>query len=800
MAEKNPNPSSFADKARKIKGKTKEALKNEFQGDEVKSEAKKEEFDAKDWEKIEDLAYFIFKHRMAGDDKKAREWQRKMAKEYGEDEKAFQKETIDALLPKGIEKWSPEAEEYMRKWDWGKAIEIYRRKKDEWQGKKTVAEKPAAETAAAAPLPGAPAPETATVKPEAVGPPAAEMPKSAETGPAATGPAQRVERSEADPLAEAEKKLKEAKESYERAFGKAFTDRKWYQRILGVNIEKSEDVQLASKNYQKALGEFIKTKESDILAKLRSGQITAQEAEVESKNFANIIKADQVASLAQGKQREAERQGEEKGLIITKLSARWNEMIGKWRKLPLPVKAALSMGAFFAGGAGAVVAVGFIRVLNGAVFGKAAQEYLQGLAEAGRKDKDKAILRQVGKEIESKIGDAEDRVKRVFGILERDTVGISEKLTKQAGGDIWRRRVGILAGVIAGSGLMAKAIGWGVGKFWATPPAEIPSGKGALTPLEGSGESAVGIPEKMPFTGHGHVINQGENIWKVTRDIYMENPKGYGYSPDDPKIGRLFRSFKSQGILDKMGIDADNLSDLSDGEKLKIWAENKTANSIAKSKNIFNLVHAGDTVTVKPDGTIVFDNVSGFKASYLHDVQRPRGSGGGTYEPQGKGAAAYEPGGKKVIDISEYDKQIEEARGRGLAADARLREIRGPIAAQLAEEAELNKAVDVARTEDLMDFIQSKIYGPGTKIDWQSPARLFREKMLGQFVTFDQPMGPPANVFDQQQNWQAAQIINNKLGPTIGNESTQDWLTRGIRENRVSPEEVIRTLNQVVNG
>jgi|GEM_PF-3151705 len=210
----------------------------------------------------------------------------------------------------------------------------------------------------------------------------------------------------------------------------------------------------------------------------------------------------------------------------------------------------------------------------------------------------------------------------------------------------------------------------------------------ANSPATGAGPSAIEQAANSPMTGaeipgSAHelirdpsaMIESGSNIWKTTRDLYMENPGKFGYDANDPKIGRLFESFKSQGILDKMGIDADSFADLSDEEKLKIWAENRTANSVNKLSQlqggrIRDLVHPGDTVTLKPDGSIIFNADSGIKSGYLSGAEA-RGGGGGAYEPGGRGSAAavQETGGRQGITRSPGE---IEAQAR-LDENARIR-------------------------------------------------------------------------------------------------------------------------------
>ena len=120
------------DEAMEKKNKKREEEKNSKKKvlDEAKATEEKkspEGFDARDRKEIEKLAYFIFEHRMSDDPKR----QKERAKEYGLDEKAFLKDTIEDIeLPSGKKikdiKWTPEAQKFMQDWDWKKAEEIYR--------------------------------------------------------------------------------------------------------------------------------------------------------------------------------------------------------------------------------------------------------------------------------------------------------------------------------------------------------------------------------------------------------------------------------------------------------------------------------------------------------------------------------------------------------------------------------------------------------------------------------------------------------------------------------------------------
>jgi len=311
-------------------------------------------------------------------------------------------------------------------------------------------------------------------------------------------------------------------------------------------------------------------------------------------------------------------------------------------------------------------------------------------------------------------------------IVGQDNARLDRRIVNREWGDNARKWAGLGVGLVVGTGVASNYIRETVGDWWTgkggsgagvTPEAPAPKGfphpggppmgevpiegpealpdglydeSGKLTPMgeeyykqfPPKGPSVIEQAANPPMTGAempasavelirdpSAMIESGSSIWKTTRDLYMENPGRFGYDANDPKIGRLFESFKSQGILDKMNIDADSFADLSDDDKLKIWAENRTANSVDKlaqvqGGRIHDLVHPGDTVTLKPDGSIIFNADSGIKAGHLSGAE-PRG-GGGAFEPGGRGAP--------VSGMEEYDARIDEARGREQSAQRVLDE------------------------------------------------------------------------------------------------------------------------------
>ncbi|MDP1845570.1 MAG: hypothetical protein Q8L09_02370 [Candidatus Moranbacteria bacterium] len=350
--------------------------------------------------------------------------------------------------------------------------------------------------------------------------------------------------------------------------------------------------------------------------------------------------------------------------------------------------------------------------------------------------------------------------------------------------------------------------------------AEMPAGagKGIINPDQKHGPIVPGYEqvEHWEFTGGTAKVGEGGSVWRSTRDIFMQHFDEYGYSDDEAK--RLFGSFKDQGILKRLGIKGvEDFSGLTDDQKHKIWAEWRTVGAI-KEQGIGNIVvHPGDSITLDADGHILLGETSGIKAGHIHDVPRaggagqavaeasaPGGAGRAVADNHPRGASTYETTGKRsALDqaLDNRQKMAQENYAKKAAISAQTHEAlvqsRGPlIADRIAETA----AIDNTQTHKWMDFIQERIYGEGTTVDWREPASEFRKRMLGSFLTSDQPMGPPANVGEQQQYWRAAQELNRKLGPTLGNESTESWLQRGLAQGKVTPEEIVRTLKRVVNA
>ena len=635
-------------------------------------------------------------------------------------------------------------------------------------------------------------------------------------------------------IARLREQLLRAEDAYARAYAAAKSRMGLIRRVLGVeNVENDPEVAQAREAYVASREAFDNLSIRGLQDRLRSGQINEVQFRQEAQNLLVDIFVNHDLNLQNKKLQFRQAEDLRRGTLAGRVEAWWNRVVDNYRRLPFWTKIGTSL-ALFALGGGAVAVSGMIamRIMGGASSAKGTQELLQSFADRWRQRT--SGLRSAERIMGLDQTNLEYRTEALQDLINNYHRDMNQRFARRERGDLLRRHVGIFTGFLVGSGVVSSYLRETIGDWWLgrgggaapeAPPVKAHGGgppmveggaKGTVTVPEGTGRGTLSVDERYgagkygpegygteaeghipeEFRGVSKVIDSGGNIWKATRDAYIENPEKYGYDSNSPKLKNLFNSLKEQGYLRRLGIKANSFGDLSDSEKIKIWAENKTANSVqklaeAQGGRVRDLVHPGDTIFLKPDGTIVFENTSGIKAGYLSDVQRPRGFGGG-YEPQGKG-------GGSSVDTSEFDRRIEEARARGKAADARLAQIRGPIAAELAAEDARLRNVDIFRTQKLMNYIQGKIYGEGTGVDWKGPAKEFRKRMLEKFIVSDQPMGPSPDFFEKRQYWQAAQEVVKKLGPPVGNESTQDWLARAVTEKKVSPEDIIQTLNRVVN-
>jgi hypothetical protein len=614
-------------------------------------------------------------------------------------------------------------------------------------------------------------------------------------------------------LTEMKAKMDEAADLYAKFSGEAYASQGFIKRLVGAHKENDPMIVQfkerwieAKKNYENAVGKDLKEKFES--KKINEKEYREQLIELKLQSLNRKLENDERKIYYQNKK------GEERGWLSKKVEKGLGGLVDKWRKLPFTVKFGSAIALGIIGGPASIVGLGALRVIGAVAGGKAMQEKLQSKAVEKRK---KDIEEEIRKfEMSVHLADPNELYRMADTSLNSSNDKISSKIVSEANWDAGRKVAGIATGIV-----LEELSRLGVGKmifnkvmhhfgFGVVVP-DVSGGKGGAAVPEGGGKGG-GLHEKGKFWGAAHKIEAGtklDNPWAVTREMYMNNASGYGYDPNNPDIQRLFNSYSKNGILGRLGIHADNYDQLSEANKLKIWAEHETATSIRNfkilhgGKAIPDLVHDGDSVILNGDHTIELQADSGIKPGYLHHYV-PQGAGRAAADNYPGGSGVHESAGKKPAFLEALDNRqrlAQEKFSSAAAASNRAHEAlahsRGELAAaRVAESA----AISNTQTHQLMDFVQSKIYGQGTSVDWHQSASEFKKRMLGSFLTSDQHSAPSPNVGEQKQFWQIAKVINEKMGSTIGNESVEEWVQRGLAQGRVSPEEIIRTFSRAANA
>lgn len=572
-------------------------------------------------------------------------------------------------------------------------------------------------------------------------------------------PGREGEEQRPDEVARLREQLTRAEDAYAQAYAVAKSRMGLIRRTLGIeNVEKDPAVRQAREAYVAAREAFNNLNVNRLQEKLRSGQINEAQFNQEAQRLLEDIFVKHDLNLQNKKMQFRQAEDLRRGTFAGRVEAWWNRAVNAYRKLPFLAKLGLSAGLVAFGGVLAVPGIVAMRIAGGAASAKGTQELLQSIADRWRQRAGglRAGQRMLGFEQMS----LEQRASALQDLINNYHGDMNQRFVRRERGDIMRRHIGIFTGMVVGSGVLSGYIRDVIGDWWT-------GGKGGVVTPEGPVKGVLGT-EAIETRPHGHVINEDENIWKVTRDIYMENPDGYQYDPSDPKIERLFQSFKRQGILGRLGIDADSFGDLPDEDKIKIWAENRTANSVDKlaqiqEGRIRDLVHAGDTVTVNPDGLIVFNEASGIRAGYLDDV-RARG------------------GTRGAVDTSQFDRQIEAARARGAAAET----WRQSETARLGAEAHALNGQAIAGITDANAGLWNKwLEGlGGFRLD--TPAVQI-EEVIGRHspgVIGDAPMIPtPDELAQTGKAISFTQETFEKFPPLNGRETMQAYLERMSRTN-----------------
>ena len=310
-----------------------------------------------------------------------------------------------------------------------------------------------------------------------------------------------------------------------------------------------------------------------------------------------------------------------------------------------------------------------------------------------------------------------------------------------------------------------------------------PKAGGAVVP-EGAKRGPITVPEKAgkPFLGDSHRIKSGENVWKVTRDMYIEHAKEYNLKPDDPKIKNLFHSLKNQGYLSRMGINAENFNDLSDAEKIKILAENKTANAMEWYKShhggkMPSVVREGYMVTLDDKGKLFVGDASQIKAGAVHH-EPTHGAGKTAAETYGRGGSGKGGG----VDTSQYD-QVRETK---LKLKQEIETALAEKKARLGAEAQaLNEQAVAGLTSANARLWNSWLENLGG-FKLNTPASQIQEAIgrLSPGITSDLPLAPTADEMIQRGNAiNFTQETFQRFPPLNARETMQQYLERMSRTN-----------------
>lgn len=629
-------------------------------------EISEKDFTPEDWKEVEKLAYYIFEHRMSGDEER----QKKRAKEYGENENAFLGDTIRSLkLPNGKTiqeaEWTPEAQKFMKDWDWQKAIEIYKRKRNEWGfGKKEKEDEEKAKDKSEE--------EPDSKKPEDE-PDDSKKDKPEETGPKdAADKKDEGKKPELEMLPEMkllQEQLERAADAYAREYGRAKSRIGLIWRVIGLrNVESSrrnEEVQRAREIYVTARQAYNDLGLRLLREKMEKKEISTDDFQRRMGQHLGDIFVNHDLSLQNKKFQYQQAEDMSRGTLTGRFEAWTNRIIEGYRKMPLWKKIGASLlltgsgiglaAAGFTAAAGAVggAMIG-MRVLGGAASAKGSQELMQSMADKWRSRQGMARLESAERILGFEQIPIEQKYQMIMSLASGYDDDLGRRFVRREGWDIGRRLAGNAFGLMVGSGVISNYVRQTVGEWWIGS-----GGKGTPVP-EVAKSSPAEVPAKAP----------------------IETP--------------------------------------------------------------------------------------GVKSDDIHQAARPASSGAGG----------------NVIDTSEFDRRIEEARARGAAAGAQGRE----AVARLGAEAQVLDAQAIsgmtkANLGLLNKWLEEGV-GNGFRPSTQAQEVLEGIKNLSPGITSDQPLPPTAGEMIQRGNVvHLAQDMFQKFPPLNARETMQQYMERMSRTN-----------------
>lgn len=737
------------------------------------------DFTPEDWKKVNELAFDIFEHRMAGDSKEAEARQKKWAKEYGLSEDMFTKGNIQNVLSEEkIPQWTPEAKHFMHDWDRETAIKAYINKKRDWER----AEEEEHELAKAqVDIHEAQKARQRGTQAEVH----QEKSKGRELGSRGSRTGEPInatekKKKEHSLLDELRRLESESARAYAEAAGKEDASDGFIFRIFKRRKgDKSPEALELLKKWEDCKKKLDDAISANLYKEYKDKKISEEEFNSQSGELRlkSALRRVQVLSLREDSRK---KYAVEKGWISGKVEAGWQKFEKVWKKIPLPLRFGVGVGLGFVGGYPALLGIGAMRVIGGIMSGQGMNEWLQKMAEKSRLKKIHKEHARFQKDIERRKLSADDVYKLTRNDLERKNEKLAEKIISEGKWDTVRKWAGITTGLVVGSGILANAVGrLGIGR---TILEKLGLAETATTPAKspGAGKEFAG---KIPGQ-----IEEGGNRWETTRRLYMHDPQKYGFDPNHPKVMKLFQSFKNQGILERLGIhDVDNFQDLTYEQKMKIWAENRTANSILKTGGIKDLVHAGDTVSINPDGTVSIQETSGIKSGYLNQgSESGTGKTGDSDYSRGRSPVR---GGEPVSDaeldkrIVDADKKNAEAKARGTAIEIEKQQKLARLGAEaqtLGEEA-IQKATSA--NGRLLNMWMERGMGNGFRLSDRAMEVRNAVRGLGPEIVSDQPLPPTPGATGQRGSVVRFTQEMFRRWPVEGNETMQEYLARMSKGN-----------------
>ena len=185
-------------------------------------------------------------------------------------------------------------------------------------------------------------------------------------------------------LDELKKKEEDSAKIYNEIRGKSDASRSFLKKTIGAGSDVSKEVSDVRLAWLNNLEEWGKQAVVEVSEKLRRGEITSEDAEVQRLEVRNYI-AQRIAEVRGRENQKREEQGIKRGWLSEKVAKGSKYILEKYKKLPFLVKLGLGIGFGVVGGYYAVAGIGAMRFLGGIISGQATHDKLQSSAEWWRK-------------------------------------------------------------------------------------------------------------------------------------------------------------------------------------------------------------------------------------------------------------------------------------------------------------------------------------------------------------------------------------------------------------------------------